>query len=194
MLEKHKPDCRGINQAAVAIEMPKPGTKISFDNQHKQLKAPYIIYADFKNLIPKIEGPALDPIQKRHPTNSPPRSLRIQLHGCPKRRTNPASTALPWTRRGQTLPGRAAGGRGQDKGGFGKPRATTQDARRPQKPHECHRLSCLQQGIGWRFCERPLPHYWQVPGCYAQLVQPQATTVSEDYNHAGGLPQLAGLR
>ena len=26
LLEKHKPDCRSINQAAVAIEMPKPGT------------------------------------------------------------------------------------------------------------------------------------------------------------------------
>ena len=73
LLEEHKPDCLGINQAAVAIEMPKPGTeqaKISFENHHKQLKAPYIIYADFESLIPKIEGPALDH-QKRHPANSP---------------------------------------------------------------------------------------------------------------------------
>ena len=49
LLEKHQPDCRGINQAAVAIEMPKPGTErtnIYFENHHKQLKAPYIIYAE----------------------------------------------------------------------------------------------------------------------------------------------------
>ena len=37
LLEKHKPVCRGINQAARAIEMPKPGTeqaKICFENHH----------------------------------------------------------------------------------------------------------------------------------------------------------------
>ena len=39
------------------------GTKIRFENHHKQLKAPYIIYADFESIIPKIEGPALDPCQ-----------------------------------------------------------------------------------------------------------------------------------
>ena len=59
LLEDHKPDCRGINQAAVAIEILKPGTeqaKIRFENPHKQLRAPYIIYADYESLIPKIEG------------------------------------------------------------------------------------------------------------------------------------------
>ena len=64
LLEEHKPDCRGINQAAVAIKIPKPGTdqsKICFENHHKQLKALYIIYTDFESLIPKIKGPALDP-------------------------------------------------------------------------------------------------------------------------------------
>ena len=43
--------------------MPKPGTeqvKIRFENNHKQLKAPHIIYTDFESLIPKIEGPAPD--------------------------------------------------------------------------------------------------------------------------------------
>ena len=51
LLEKHTPDCRGINQAAVAIEMPEPGEKIMFNNYRKQLKAPYIIYADFESII-----------------------------------------------------------------------------------------------------------------------------------------------
>ena len=65
LLEEHKPDCRGINQAAVAIKIPKPGTdqsKICFENHHKQLKA---LYTDFEILSPKINGPALDPPQKK---------------------------------------------------------------------------------------------------------------------------------
>ena len=61
LLEKHTPDCRGINQASVAIEMPEPGEKIMFNNYRKQLKAPYIIYADFESIIHKIQGPNLDP-------------------------------------------------------------------------------------------------------------------------------------
>ncbi|XP_046851910.1 uncharacterized protein LOC124445250 [Xenia sp. Carnegie-2017] len=63
LLEEHKPECRGTNQAAVAIRMPTPGknNKIRFENYHKQLKAPFIIYADFESPVCKIEGPALNP-------------------------------------------------------------------------------------------------------------------------------------
>ena len=64
MLEKRNTDYRGINQAAVAIERPKPHInqeKVRFENHHEQLKARYIIDADIESLIPKIEGPALDP-------------------------------------------------------------------------------------------------------------------------------------
>ena len=61
LLEKHTPDCRGINQAAVAIEMLEQGEKIMFNNYRKQLKAPYIIYADFEWIIHKIQSPNLDP-------------------------------------------------------------------------------------------------------------------------------------
>ena len=32
-----------------------------FNNYHKQLKAPYIIHADFESIIHKIQGPNLDP-------------------------------------------------------------------------------------------------------------------------------------
>ena len=62
LLEEHKPECRGINQAAVAIRMSTFGKndKIRFENYHKQLKAPFIIYADFESLIRKIKGPALN--------------------------------------------------------------------------------------------------------------------------------------
>ena len=42
--------------------MPVEGkSKLIFWNYHKQLPAPYIIYADFEALTTKIEGPKLDP-------------------------------------------------------------------------------------------------------------------------------------
>ena len=62
LLEAHKPECRGIGQTAVRVEMPEEGkNKLAFQNHHKQLPAPYIIYADFEALTTKVEGPELDP-------------------------------------------------------------------------------------------------------------------------------------
>ena len=60
LLEKHTADCRGINQASVATELPESEEKIMFNNYRKQLKVPYIIYADFESIIHKIQGPNLD--------------------------------------------------------------------------------------------------------------------------------------
>ena len=61
-LEAHKPECRGIGQTAVRVDMPKEGeNKLAFQNYHKQLLAPYIIYADFEALTAKVEGPKPDP-------------------------------------------------------------------------------------------------------------------------------------
>ena len=60
LLEAHRPECRGIGQTAVRVEMPGKNM-ITFQNHHKQLPAPYIIYADFEALTTKVEGPALDP-------------------------------------------------------------------------------------------------------------------------------------
>ena len=45
LLEVHRPKCRGICQTAVWVEMPEEG-KLTFQNHHKQLPAPFIIYAD----------------------------------------------------------------------------------------------------------------------------------------------------
>ena len=60
--EAHKTVCRGIGQTAVRVEMPEEGkNKLAFQNHHKQLPAPYIIYADFEALTTKVEGPELDP-------------------------------------------------------------------------------------------------------------------------------------
>ena len=61
LLEAHKPECRGIGQTAVRVEMPEGKNKLAFLNHHKQLPAPYIIYADFEALTTKVEGPELDP-------------------------------------------------------------------------------------------------------------------------------------
>ena len=42
--------------------MPEKGkNKLTFQNHHKQLPAPFIIYADFEALTTKVEGPELDP-------------------------------------------------------------------------------------------------------------------------------------
>ncbi|MES9973939.1 MAG: hypothetical protein ABW094_06720, partial [Candidatus Thiodiazotropha sp.] len=62
LLEAHRPDCRGIGQTAVRVEMPEEGeNKLTFQNHHKQLPAPFIIYADFEALTTKVAGPELDP-------------------------------------------------------------------------------------------------------------------------------------
>ena len=46
LLAAHKPECRGIGQTAVRVEMPEEGkNKLAFQNHHKQLPAPYVIYA-----------------------------------------------------------------------------------------------------------------------------------------------------
>ena len=64
LLEAHRPECRGIGQTAVRVEMPEEGkNKLTFQNRHKQLPAPFIIYADFDSLTSKIEGPKLDPMK-----------------------------------------------------------------------------------------------------------------------------------
>lgn len=62
LLEAHRPLCHGIGQTAVRVDMPEEGkNKLTYQNHHKQLPAPYVIYADFEALTTKIEGPVLDP-------------------------------------------------------------------------------------------------------------------------------------
>jgi len=62
LLEAHKLECQGIGQTAVRVDMPEKGKNIlTFQNHHKQLPIPFVIYADFEALTTKVEGPALDP-------------------------------------------------------------------------------------------------------------------------------------
>ena len=73
LLEAHKPDCRGVGQTAVRVEMTEAGkNKLTFQNHHKQFPAPFVIYADFEALTTKIEGPELNP--------SVSNTQRTQLH------------------------------------------------------------------------------------------------------------------
>ena len=55
LLEAHRPECKGIGRTAVRVEMPQEG-KLTFQNHHKQLPAPYVIYADFEALTTKSKG------------------------------------------------------------------------------------------------------------------------------------------
>ena len=60
LLQSHLVECRGINEQAVRIQMPTENNKsIKFVNHKNQLKAPWVIYADFESIIRKIEGPLL---------------------------------------------------------------------------------------------------------------------------------------
>lgn len=73
LLEQHKPDCRGNGERAIRIEMPKSEKSIlKFENWHRQMKVPFVIYADFESIINKIEGPTLDPIKSS--------TQRTQIH------------------------------------------------------------------------------------------------------------------
>ena len=63
LLERHKPECKGLLKSPTRTEMLKEGeNKMSFTNYHKQMKAPYVIYADFECVLEKIDGcePSLD--------------------------------------------------------------------------------------------------------------------------------------
>ena len=63
-LESHRPECRGISQIAMKVEMPEEGKdKLAFQNHHQQRLAPFIMYAEFEALTTKIEGPELNPMK-----------------------------------------------------------------------------------------------------------------------------------
>ena len=56
ILVKHTNNCLAIN-GAQAINMPKQGENIlKFNNFHKQLPVPFVIYADFKAITKKVQG------------------------------------------------------------------------------------------------------------------------------------------
>jgi len=57
LLERHKPECKGLLKTATKTEMLKEGeNKMAFKNHYKQTKAPYVIYADFECVMEKMAG------------------------------------------------------------------------------------------------------------------------------------------
>ena len=64
LLERHKPECQGLLKSPTRTDMPKEGeNKMSFTNYHKQMKAPYVVYADFECVLRKIQ--TCEPDNKR---------------------------------------------------------------------------------------------------------------------------------
>ena len=62
LLKKHRKDCLGIGEKPQRTGMPEEGKNIlKFANHHKQMRVPFIIYADFKALNIPVEGCAGDP-------------------------------------------------------------------------------------------------------------------------------------
>ena len=68
--------------------MPKEKENIvSFQNYYKQMKAPYVIYADFEALVKKISLCELEggnKEEKLHHENRISRGKWLFLHGCEK--------------------------------------------------------------------------------------------------------------
>ena len=61
LLERHKPECKGLLKSPTRTEMPKEGdNKTAFQNYYKQMKAPYVVYADFECVLKKIDTCELD--------------------------------------------------------------------------------------------------------------------------------------
>ena len=55
LLERHKPECKGLLKSPTRTEMPKAGeNKMAFKNFYKQIEAPYAVYADFECVLEKI--------------------------------------------------------------------------------------------------------------------------------------------
>ena len=56
VLVKHANNCLTIN-GKQAINMPKKGENIQkFNNFHKQLPVPFVLYADFEAITKKVQG------------------------------------------------------------------------------------------------------------------------------------------
>lgn len=56
-LKTHQEVCDGVNGRPTRINMPKKGENtFKFENHQTQMKAPFIIYADFESIIERLVG------------------------------------------------------------------------------------------------------------------------------------------
>ena len=77
LLINHKDECYGINDRATKIQMPALGEKIKFENYHKQMQVPFVIYADFENIIKPYQAAA--EINLKSKANTKHAALDIRL-------------------------------------------------------------------------------------------------------------------
>lgn len=62
LLESHKRECLGIGEKPQSTKMPEVGENIlNFMAYHRQMRVPYVIYADFEALNVPVEGCGGDP-------------------------------------------------------------------------------------------------------------------------------------
>ena len=59
LLNKHKEYC--MQHGAKKIELPKPGSKVKFQNYNRSLRVPFAVYADFESLVKQIDTVQPDP-------------------------------------------------------------------------------------------------------------------------------------
>lgn len=55
ILEKYKPVCISL-KGKQAVRMSKEGSKVRFQNYHKQRLAPFVIYADFESILETVQS------------------------------------------------------------------------------------------------------------------------------------------
>ena len=73
LLERHKPECKGLLKGPTRTEMPKQGeNKMAFKNFYKQMKVPYTVYADFECVLKKIAT--------REPDNKQSFTIKTEKH------------------------------------------------------------------------------------------------------------------
>ena len=81
-----KPKCEGQLKRLTRTELPKHGEKVAFKNPHKQMKAPYVIYADLNYFAEKDRRLRTAKRQKLHSKNKDALAMRVCLQNCQKRR------------------------------------------------------------------------------------------------------------
>ena len=82
LLERHKPECKGLLKSPTRTEMPKQGeNKMAFKNLSKQMEAPYVVYADFECFVKDTHMRARQQ-RELYNKNREARAMRVFLHGC----------------------------------------------------------------------------------------------------------------
>jgi len=87
-LVEHKKHCNGVNGRPTRVVMPEEGKNtLSFQNYKKQMKTPFVIYADFETLVRKIPGCVRGPERaKLHREHRVARGMQVFIHSCEMRR------------------------------------------------------------------------------------------------------------